>query len=45
MSTFVSNPPAAAGTPLRVGLWVAQVLIAVAFCGAGLTKFFTPIRS
>ena len=43
MSTLISNPPAAAGTPLRAGLWVAQVLIAVAFCGAGFTKFFTPI--
>lgn len=43
MSTILPNPPASAGTPMRVGLWVAQVLLALAFCGAGFTKLFTPI--
>ncbi|QFZ85052.1 DoxX family protein [Variovorax paradoxus] len=29
--------------PLRIGLWTAQVLLAVAFCGIGLMKLTTPI--
>jgi hypothetical protein len=28
---------------LRIGLWVLQVLLAVAFAGAGAAKLFTPI--
>jgi uncharacterized membrane protein YphA (DoxX/SURF4 family) len=28
---------------LRIGLWVVQVLLALAFLGAGATKLFTPI--
>jgi uncharacterized membrane protein YphA (DoxX/SURF4 family) len=32
-----------AGKPLRIGLWVAQVLVAVVFILAGFTKFTTPI--
>ena len=35
--------PTPAGQPLRIGLWVAQVLLCVVFVGAGLTKGFTPI--
>lgn len=32
-----------AGKPLRIGLWVAQVVVAILFCGAGFTKLTTPI--
>ncbi|CAB3744100.1 hypothetical protein LMG24238_07211 [Paraburkholderia sediminicola] len=38
-----TNPPLVTGKLLRIALWVAQVLLAVAFCGAGLTKLLTPI--
>lgn len=41
MTTTTLQPPA--GRPIRIGLWVAQVLLAVAFCGIGLMKLTTPI--
>jgi uncharacterized membrane protein YphA (DoxX/SURF4 family) len=31
------------GKPLRIGLWVAQVLLAVAFCGIAFMKLTKPI--
>ncbi|MGY8665676.1 DoxX family protein [Bradyrhizobium sp. UFLA05-109] len=34
---------AAPGRPLRAGLWIAQVLIFLAFGSAGLVKLLTPI--
>jgi len=34
---------AAPGRALRIGLWAAQLLIAIAFIGAGLVKLTTPI--
>jgi len=39
--SLASTPPV--GKPLRVGLWVAQILVAVVFCGAGFVKLTTPI--
>lgn len=38
-----ATKPASAGKGLHVGLWVAQVLLAVAFGMAGAMKAFTPI--
>ena len=35
--------PAGTGKALRIGLWVAQILVALLFCGAGFTKLTTPI--
>jgi DoxX-like family len=35
--------PARPATALRIGLWIAQVLLFVAFGGAGLVKLLTPI--
>lgn len=40
-STLHSAPPAAKS--LRIGLWIAQVLIFAAFTLFGYMKFFTPI--
>ncbi|MBR0754952.1 DoxX family protein [Bradyrhizobium jicamae] len=34
---------AAPGRPLRAGLWIAQILIFLAFGSAGLVKLLTPI--
>lgn len=34
---------ASAGKPLRIGLWIAQVLVAFMFCSAGYMKLTTPI--
>ncbi|SFO55131.1 DoxX-like family protein [Bradyrhizobium sp. Ghvi] len=34
---------AAPGRALRIGLWAAQTLLAIAFIGAGLIKLTTPI--
>lgn len=34
------EPP---GKALRIGLWVAQVVLAIIFIGSGLTKLLTPI--
>lgn len=31
------------GKPLRVGLWIAQALVAAVFCAAGFVKLTTPI--
>ncbi len=44
--TFSSNHVAAptSGKGLRVGLWIAQVLLGVAFVGSGLMKITTPIE-
>ncbi len=44
--TFPSNHVAApmSGKGLRIGLWVAQALLAVAFVGSGLMKVTTPIE-
>jgi hypothetical protein len=44
MSTTAVSPnePSQA---LRIGLWIAQVLLFVLFGGAGLTKLFTPIAT
>jgi hypothetical protein len=36
-----SNVPV--GKPLRIALWIAQILVAVVFCAAGIVKFTTPI--
>src|SRR5688572_23451017 len=30
-------------TPLHIGLWITQVLLAIVFAGTGLWKLFTPI--
>ncbi len=38
-TTFQTTP----GQPLRIGLWVAQVLVALAFGGIGLMKLTTPL--
>lgn len=38
-----ANVDGSGGKGLHVGLWVAQVLLAVAFLGAGLMKTTTPI--
>jgi uncharacterized membrane protein YphA (DoxX/SURF4 family) len=43
MTTLTSPSRAPAGSALRIGLWVAQALLAVVFIGSGVTKFFTPI--
>lgn len=40
-SSTASNPPA--GRALRIGLWVAQVLVAAVFCASGVVKLTTPI--
>ena len=32
-----------AGKPLRIGLWVAQVVVAIVFCMSGFMKLTTPI--
>ncbi len=44
--SFPSNHVAAptSGKGLRIGLWVAQVLLAVAFVASGLMKITTPIE-
>ena len=42
MSTTALETPAS-GRALRIGLWVAQILLAFAFIGAGLVKLTTPI--
>jgi uncharacterized membrane protein YphA (DoxX/SURF4 family) len=34
---------ASSGRALRIGLWIAQVLLFAVFTGAGLTKLMTPI--
>jgi len=34
---------AAPGRALRIGLWIAQILVAFAFIGAGFVKLTTPI--
>ncbi|MBR1089883.1 DoxX family protein [Bradyrhizobium manausense] len=39
-TTFETATP---GLALRIGLWAAQILIAIAFVGAGLVKLTTPI--
>jgi len=39
-STALHSP---AGQPLRIGLWVAQALLALAFIAAGLFKLTAPI--
>lgn len=31
------------GKPLRIGLWIAQALVAAVFCAAGVVKLTTPI--
>jgi uncharacterized membrane protein YphA (DoxX/SURF4 family) len=44
MTTAIeSNILAPAGTPIKVALWIAQILVAAVFIMAGLTKFMTPI--
>ncbi len=45
MSTFSSTPVSSKPAPkyLRIALWIAQVLVAVVFCGSGFTKLTTPI--
>lgn len=40
-ATTLSTP--GTGKALRIGLWVAQVLVALLFCAAGFTKLTTPI--
>lgn len=42
MTTLTAHTPST-GKPLRAGLWIAQILLAVLFCGAGLTKLTTPM--
>ena len=39
-SATLSAP--SASKALTIGLWVVQVLLALAFCAAGFTKVFTP---
>lgn len=41
--TTLTAPNLPTGKALRAGLWIAQILLAVLFCGAGLTKLTTPI--
>jgi uncharacterized membrane protein YphA (DoxX/SURF4 family) len=41
MTTATLQP--APGKPLRISLWAAQVLLAIAFVGIGLMKLTTPI--
>jgi uncharacterized membrane protein YphA (DoxX/SURF4 family) len=40
------TPPAllSAGKPLRIGLWLAQSIVAVAFIASGVMKLTTPIN-
>ena len=40
------TPPAllSAGKPLRIGLWLAQGIVAVAFIASGVMKLTTPIN-
>ncbi|BBB61764.1 membrane protein [Undibacterium sp. KW1] len=51
MTTNTSNSftqtdkPIAASKALKISLWIAQVLLAFVFCGAGLTKLTTPIAA
>lgn len=40
---YAASPAASAGKPLRIALWIAQVLVAFVFCSAGYMKFTTPI--
>ena len=42
MSTTALETPTS-GRALRIGLWIAQVLISVVFTSAGLVKLLTPI--
>ncbi|WP_036141839.1 DoxX family protein [Luteibacter sp. 9135] len=45
MSSIAQSQPAPpnAGKALRIGLWIAQVLVTLLFCFAGFTKLTTPI--
>lgn len=43
MSATASIEVAPPGVALRTGLWIAQVLVFVAFSGIGLMKLLTPI--
>jgi hypothetical protein len=44
MSDIIVTPaPTTSNKALRIGLWAAQGLLAIVFCGAGFTKLITPI--
>ncbi|GAJ96529.1 DoxX family protein [Agrobacterium rhizogenes] len=47
MSNFrapdLSQPTLSAGKPLRIGIWLAQVVAAALFCMSGIMKLTTPI--
>ena len=45
MATLSPAIPASAGKVLRAGLWLAQGLLFLAFCGAGFVKLTTPIAA
>ena len=43
MATTVAASATAPGTGLRIALWIAQLLLAALFCGAGFAKVTTPL--
>ncbi|NTJ65918.1 DoxX family protein [Agrobacterium rhizogenes] len=42
-ATDLSQPTLSAGKPLRIGIWLAQVVAAALFCMSGVMKLTTPI--
>ncbi len=42
-NSITPTNPMPAGKALRIALWVAQVLVFIAFCGSGFVKLITPI--
>jgi putative oxidoreductase len=42
-ATHAAPVPQSSSKGLRIALWIVQVLLALAFTGAGLTKLLTPI--
>ncbi|WP_278392955.1 DoxX family protein [Sphingobium yanoikuyae] len=43
IATSTESPAGSSGKPLRIALWVAQVIVFILFVMSGMMKFTTPI--